>query len=322
MSGATTPESMTREQLQVEIYRKVVTIRFAELRIRSHVEKEGFRGFWHPGIGQEGLQAGAIAAMRADDYLYYAHRGLGYAYAKGMDLAALFGDLLGRATGSTRGKGGGTVHFADAEHHVLGQGGTLGSNFVMGAGTAASSQLLGDDRVTVVFFGDGASGRGTWHEAALQASVWKLPVVWICENNGWALSARFEDQSPTEHVADRASAYGMPGVIVDGQDAMAVLDATTEAVERARRGDGPSLIEAKTLRIRGHYEGDRQPYRDDPVIGDEVPNDPVHRLGHGIPDQERSVIDAAARQLVDDAFEAALAAPRADSSVIFEDVWA
>ncbi len=322
MVGTSAPEVMTREQRQVEIYRTVVTIRFAELRIREHVEKQGFGGFWHPGIGQEGLQAGAIAAMRPEDYLYYAHRGLGYAYAKGMDLLALFGDLLGRGVGSTRGKGGGTVHFADAAHGVLGQGGTLGSNFVMGAGTAAASQLLGDGRVTVVFFGDGASGRGTWHEAALQASVWKLPVVWICENNGWALSARFEDQSPTPHVADRAPAYGMPGVVVDGQDAMAVMDATAEAVERARSGGGPTLIEAKTLRIRGHYEGDRQPYRSDPVQGDEVPNDPVHRLGEGMPADLRHTIDAEARQLVEEAFDAALAAPRADSSVIFEDVWA
>lgn len=317
-----THADVTRKKLQQEIYRKVVTIRFAELRIRSHVEKEGFGGFWHPGIGQEGLQAGAVAAMRPDDYLYYAHRGLGYAFAKGMDLVALFGDLLGRANGSTGGKGGGTVHFADAANRVLGQGGTLGSSFVMGAGTAAASQLLGDGRVTVVFFGDGASGRGTWHEAAIQASVWKLPVVWMCENNGWALSARFEDQSPTENIADRASAYGIPGVIVDGQDAMAVLDATTEAVERARRGGGPTLVEAKTLRIRGHYEGDRQPYRSDQVMGDEIPNDPVHRLGEDIPDDVRRTIDSESRELVETAFDAALAAPRADKSVIFKDVWA
>jgi TPP-dependent pyruvate/acetoin dehydrogenase alpha subunit len=313
---------LSREQLQQEIYRQVVTIRFAELRIRSHVEEVGFGGFWHPGIGQEGLQVGAVAAMGPDDYLYYAHRGLGYAFAKGMALEALFGDLLGRVTGSTRGKGGGTVHFADADKHVMGQGGTLGSSFVMGAGTAAASQLLGDGRVTMVFFGDGAAGRGTWHEAALQAAVWKLPVVWVCENNGWALSARFEDQSPTDHIADRASAYGMPGVVVDGQDAMAVLDVTSEAVERARRGEGPTLIEAKTLRIRGHYEGDRQPYRSDQVKGDEIPNDPVHRLGEGVPGDVRHVIDAESKRVVDEAFEAALAAPRADSSVIFEDVWA
>jgi TPP-dependent pyruvate/acetoin dehydrogenase alpha subunit len=317
-----TSEERTRPELLVDLYRTVVTIRFAELRIRAHVEAEGFGGFWHPGIGQEGVQAGAIAAMQPHDYLYYAHRGLGYAYAKGMELEALFGDLLGRSTGSTGGKGGGTVHFADRAKGVLGQGGTLGSNFVLGAGTALASQLLGDGRVTVVFFGDGASGRGTWHEAAIQASVWKLPVVWVCENNGWALSARFEEQSPTANIADRAPAYGMPGVIVDGQDAVAVRDVTAEAVDRARRGEGPTLIEAKTLRIRGHYEGDRQPYREDQVQGDEIPNDPVHRLGEHLSDDERREIDVEARRRVDQAFDAALAAPRPDTSVIFEDVWA
>lgn len=319
-----TPASDERTHLErlLGIYRTVVTIRFAELRIREHVETEGFGGFWHPGIGQEAVQVGAVAAMRPEDYLYYAHRGLGYAIAKGMDITALFRDLLGRAGGTTAGKGGGTVHFADAAKGVLGQGGTLGSNFVLGAGTALASQLLGDGRVTVVFFGDGASGRGTWHEAAIQASVWKLPVVWVCENNGWALSARFEDQSPTPNIADRASAYGMPGVIVDGQDAFAVLDATTEAVERARRGEGPTLIEAKTLRIRGHYEGDRQPYREDQVRDGEIPNDPVHRLGEQVPVETRRAIDIEARELVEKAFADALATPRPDISVIYEDVWA
>src|SRR5436309_2740429 len=126
------------------------------------------------------------------------------------------------------------------------------------AGAATSVQLLGEDRVVAVFFGDGAAARGTFHEAALQAAVWKLPVVWICENNGWHLSAPFSAQSPTEDIADRAAAYGVPGVVVDGQDAVAVRAATLAAVERARAGEGPSLIEAKTLRIRGHYEGDPQ----------------------------------------------------------------
>jgi pyruvate dehydrogenase E1 component alpha subunit len=225
-------------------------------------------------------------------------------------------------SGSSGGLGCGTVLFASAEQGVLGQCGSLCSNFVLGAGTALGSQLLGDDRVTVVFFGDGAAARGTWHEAAIQASVWKLPVVWVCENNGWALSARFEDQSPTPNIADRASAYGMPGVIVDGQDAMAVMDATSVAVARARQGQGPTLIEAKTLRIRGHYEGDRQPYREDQVQGNEVPNDPVLRLGEHISDDERRVIDTEARRKVEEAFDAALAAPRPDNSVIYQDVWA
>lgn len=314
------PDGMDATGLR-ELYRKVVTLRLAELRIRRHVEEVGFGGFWHPGIGQEGLQAGAVAALRGDDYLFYAHRGLGYPYAKGMALTAIFGDLLGKVTGSTGGKGGGTAHFADPAIGVLGQGGTLGSNFVLGAGTAISTQLLKQDRVTAIFFGDGASSRGTFHEAALQASVWKLPVVWICENNGWALSARFQDQSPTPNVADRASAYGVPGVIVDGQDPLAVYAATRTAVLRARAGQGPTLIEAKTLRIRGHYEGDRQPYRDDLTDPDEIPSDPVIKLRALLTDGEAGPIEAAAREEVETSFDQALAAPRPDASIIFKDVW-
>jgi acetoin:2,6-dichlorophenolindophenol oxidoreductase subunit alpha len=233
-----------------KLYAMVTLIRATELRIQEYVATHGFGGFWHSGLGQEGLQAGAVMALRTDDYLFYAHRGLGYALAKGMPLRSLLGDLFGRTTGSTGGKGGGTVHFAAPELGVLGQGGTLGSNFVVGAGAALSAQMLGTDRVCAIFFGDGAAARGTWHEAAIQASVWKLPIVWVCENNGWALSAPFSEQSPTPNVADRASAYGVPGVIVDGQDALAVYEAVSEAVARARAGGGPTLIEAKTLRIR------------------------------------------------------------------------
>lgn len=323
--GSTTPsalpDGMDADGLQ-RLYRQVATIRAAELRLRRHIDEAGFGGFWHPGIGQEGLQAGAVAAMAPQDNLFYAHRGLGYAYAKGMSLEALFGDLLGRTTGSTRGKGGGTVHFADPSLGVLGQGGTLGSNFVLGAGAAVSAQLLGEDKVTVVFFGDGASSRGTFHEAALQASVWKLPLVWICENNGWAISAPFSEQSPTPNVADRASAYGVPGVIVDGQDPLAVFAAAREAIERARAGEGPTLVEAKTLRIRGHYEGDRQKYRDDLTDPDEIPNDPLVKLRELLAGEVTERLDEEARAEVDAAFDTALAAPRPDGSVIFQDVWA
>lgn len=304
-----------------ELYATVARIRAAELRIEHHVSEHGFGGFWHPGLGQEGLQAGAVAALRRDDYLYYAHRGLGYALAKGMSLDALLGDLFAKVTGSTGGKGGGTVHFVDPDVGVLGQGGTLGSNFVLGAGAAITAQLQGSDRVSMVFFGDGASARGEWHEAALQASVWKLPLVWVCENNGWAVSARFAEQSPTPNVADRASAYGVPGVVVDGQDAVAVYLSVRDAVARARAGEGPTLIEAKTLRIRGHYEGDRQKYRDDLTVGEEIPRDPISLLRRFVPADEADCLDEQARQEVERAFVAALAAPRADPSIVFRDVW-
>ena len=152
-----TTTDVARVDLAVGIYRTVAVIRASELRLRAHIAEHGFGGFWHPGIGQEGLQAGAVAALRADDQLFYAHRGLGYALAKGMPLEALLGDLFGRVSGSTGGKGGGTVHFVDPDRGVLGQGGTLGSSFVLGAGAAISAQLLGSDRVVAVFFGDGAA---------------------------------------------------------------------------------------------------------------------------------------------------------------------
>jgi pyruvate dehydrogenase E1 component alpha subunit len=237
-----------------------------------------------------------------------------------MPLESLLGDLFGRVTGSTGGKGGGTVHFVDPERGVLGQGGTLGSGFVLGAGAAISSQLLGDGRVTAIFFGDGAASRGTFHEAALQAAVWKLPLVWLCENNGWALSAPIAEQSPTENIADRAAAYGVPGVVVDGQDALAVYEAMAAAVERARSGEGPTLIEAKTLRIRGHYEGDPQPYRTDlPENG--IPRDPVELLREHVPRDVADELDQEAAAEVEEAFAATLAAPRPDPSIVFEDVW-
>ncbi|MCW2958281.1 MAG: thiamine pyrophosphate-dependent dehydrogenase component subunit alpha [Solirubrobacterales bacterium] len=311
-------------ELATDLYRTVAVIRAAELRLQTHIAEHGFGGFWHPGLGQEGLQAGAVAALRRDDQLFYAHRGLGYALAKGMPLTALLGDLFGRTTGSTGGKGGGTVHFVDPALGVLGQGGTLGSGFVLGAGAAISAQLQGSDRVVAVFFGDGAASRGTFHEAALQASVWKLPVVWICENNGWALSAPFGEQSPTADIAERAAAYGMPGVVVDGQDAMAVHVAVGEAVARARAGDGPTLVEAKTLRIRGHYEGDTQPYRND-LTGDgdgAIPRDPVVLLRRTVPADVADALDAAAVTLVDEAFASTLAAPRPDPSIVLDGVWA
>jgi pyruvate dehydrogenase E1 component alpha subunit len=308
-------------EVALDLYRQVSRIRALELLLNRHVKEHGFGGFWHPGLGQEAVQAGAVSALRREDYLFYAHRGLGYALVKGMAPEVLLGDLFGRTGGSVGGKGGGTVHFVAPELGVLGQGGTLGSNFVLGAGAATSVQLLGEDRVVAVFFGDGAAARGTFHEAALQASVWKLPVVWVCENNGWHLSAPFSSQSPTEDVAERAAAYGMPGVVVDGQDAVAVRAATLEARERARAGEGPTLVEAKTLRIRGHYEGDPQRYRDDIADGLEVPRDPLKILRERVPAERADALDAAAEAEAAAALEAALAMPKAGPEVVTEDVW-
>jgi len=182
--------------------------------------------------------------------------------------------------------------------------------------------MLDEDRVVAIFFGDGAAARGTFHEAALTAAVWKLPLVWICENNGWAISVPIAEQSPTEDIADRAAAYGVPGVVVDGQDPMAVRAATEEAVARARAGEGPTLIEAKTLRVRGHFEGDKQSYRDDLEDGLEVPRDPLKLLRETVPAAEADRLDEAAREEAEAALAEVLAMRGPEADVVTEGVWA
>jgi pyruvate dehydrogenase E1 component alpha subunit len=307
---------------EIDLYRNVSRIRALELLLNRYIEEHGFGGFWHPGLGQEGIQAGAVSALREDDYLFYAHRGLGYALAKGMSPVTLLADLFGKRPGSVGGKGGGTVHFVDPEIGVLGQGGTVGSSFVLGAGVGISAQMLGTDRVVAIFFGDGSSARGTWHEAALTASVWKLPLVWICENNGWAISVPISEQSPTENIADRAAAYGVPGVIVDGQDTLAVREATLEAVARARAGEGPTLIEAKTNRVRGHFEGDKQAYREGFVESLEVPRDPLTILREHVDAAAADRIDAEAKAEAEAALEEVLAMESGGVDVVTQGVWA
>jgi pyruvate dehydrogenase E1 component alpha subunit len=306
---------------ELDLYRNVARIRALELLLNRHIEEHGFGGFWHPGLGQEGIQAGAVSALRSDDYLFYAHRGLGYALAKGMSPVTLLADLFGKRGGSVGGKGGGTVHFVDPELGVLGQGGTVGSSFVLGAGVGIAAQMLGTDKVVAIFFGDGTSARGTWHEAALPASVWKLPLVWICENNGWAISVPVSEQSPTENIADRASAYGVPGVIVDGQDTLAVREVTAEAVARARAGEGPTLIEAKTNRVRGHFEGDKQAYREGFVEGMEVPRDPLKILRERVDAEAADRIDAEAKAEAEAALEEVLAMESGGEDVVTQGVW-
>jgi len=219
-------------------------------------------GFYHAGRGQEGVQVGAISALAPQDYLLYAHRGCGYMVARGMPMEVLYSDFLGNVEGSTRGIGAGIVHIAWPALGILGQSGTLGGSFTLAVGAALSSRIREDKQVTLCFFGDGTSNRGTFHEAANAAGVWKLPIVWLCENNGLAVSTTIQESCAVGSIALRAAGYGMPGVVVDGQDPVAVYEAARAAIERARDGGGPTLIEAMTCRFRGHYEGDSQEYRD------------------------------------------------------------
>ena len=288
----------------LDLYEKMFRCAAWEQRLLDLIAEGRISGFYHAGRGQEAAQVGAIAALGATDYLLYAHRGCGYMIARGMPLDVLYADFLGFMEGSTRGMGAGIVHTAWPELGILGQSGTLGGSFNIAVGAALSARLRKTDQVTLCFFGDGTANRGTFHEAANAAGLWKLPIVWFCENNGWAVSTPFECGSSVERISSRAAAYGMPGVVVDGQDVVAVLEVTREAIARARRGEGPMLIEAMTCRFRGHYEGDSQEYRDRAEL------DRLKR--------ERDPILLMKQRLIDSAPEAAGRLPGIESRIIEE----
>lgn len=253
---------VTNVQELLDLYESIARCVQWEQRLLDMQAEGRLSGFYHAGRGQEGAQVGALSALGPSDYLLYAHRGCGYMVARGMPMEVLYSDFLGMVEGSTRGLGAGIVHIAWPKLGILGQSGTLGGSFTIAVGAGLSARVRGTDQVTMCFFGDGTANRGTFHEAANAAGVWKLPIVWICENNGLAVSTKFRDSCSVDSIAKRAAGYGMPGVVVDGQDVVAVRDAALQAVARARAGEGPTLIEAMTCRFRGHYEGDAQDYRD------------------------------------------------------------
>jgi len=298
----------------------VARARAVEETVARHIRDHGFAGYWHPGIGQEGAAAGAAAALRRDDYLFYQGRGAAWPIAKGMALEPIIGDLLGKVTGSTGGKGAGVPHWADPELGIMGEGATLGSVYPLAAGAALSARLRGTDQVALADFGDGTAARGTFHETLIQASVWKLPVIYFCQNNGLSVTTPFADVSPTANVADRAPAYGVPGVVVDGHDAAEVYQAVKAAVSRARGGEGPTLIEAQVTRVGGHWEGDAQQYRPSDYLAGY--RDPLDVLRERLPADVTEKIVCAARDEVAAAFDAAVAAPYPEPEIILKDVFA
>lgn len=309
------------------LHREVARGRAIEEQVVQLVNDRTFRGFYHPGLGQEGAQAGACCALRDDDQITYAHRGLTYLTAKGMDPVAILGDFHGRVSGSTRGLGAGIVHCVDPERGVIGQGGTLGSGFPIAAGLGLASQLQHRDSVAVAFFGDGASARGTFHESAISAAAWKLPVVWFCENNGWAVSTPIEEVQGVTSIAPRAEGWATPAEVVDGQDAVAVYDAVSRAVRRARAGEGPTLIEAMVSRFEGHYSGDMQPYRPRDEVEHVRTRDPLALLGErlravGVDQHELDETVAAAKEEMAEASRTAAAAPKPGPERVTEGVWA
>jgi TPP-dependent pyruvate/acetoin dehydrogenase alpha subunit len=262
---------------QLEMYRRMLRIRHFDETVKTLFDRGRIPGSVHLSIGQEAEVVGACMALRRDDTMVGNHRSHGHPIGKGAALGPLLAEILGKATGVNGGKGG-SMHLADFSVGSLGESSIVGSGLPVAVGAALGAKMQGSDRVCLCFFGDGASNEGYFHEALNMASAWQVPVVFLCENNGYGVTTAFGRISRVPDVADRAVAYGMPGQSVDGQDALAVHAAVSQAVQRARDGAGPTLIEAKTYRYPHHSEGplyDAITYRDPAELAAWQARDPL-----------------------------------------------
>jgi pyruvate dehydrogenase E1 component alpha subunit len=242
------------------IYERMTLIRAFEDRVAKIFAEGRIPGFVHLYAGEEAVAVGVCAHLDDRDYITSTHRGHGHCIAKGVEVGPMMAELFGRATGSCHGKGG-SMHIADVSRGMLGANGIVGGGPPLACGAGLTAKVEGKGAVAVCFFGDGAAEQGTTHEGMNLAAIWKLPVIFVCENNGFAESTPVTYHCAASSIADRAAAYNIPGVSIDGSDVIAVYETAGEAVARARRGDGPSLIEAKTWRYYGHFEGDQITYR-------------------------------------------------------------
>ncbi|MGQ7279287.1 MULTISPECIES: thiamine pyrophosphate-dependent dehydrogenase E1 component subunit alpha [Brevibacillus] len=242
------------------MYRKMVEIRQFEDAVHLLFGQGKLPGFVHLYAGEEAIAVGVGAHLNQQDSITSTHRGHGHCIAKECDLNGMMAELYGKATGLCKGKGG-SMHIADLDKGMLGANGIVGGGFPLACGAALTAKVKKSGAVSVCFFGDGANNQGTFHEGLNLAAIWKLPVVFVAENNGYAEATPFTYASSCTRIADRASGYNMPGVVVDGKDVLAVYRAAGEAIARARRGEGPTLIECITYRNYGHFEGDAQKYK-------------------------------------------------------------
>jgi pyruvate dehydrogenase E1 component alpha subunit len=284
-------------------------------------------GTMHLSIGQEASATGVCLGLRTDDAITSTHRGHGHCIAKGASLERMMAELLGKETGYCRGRGG-SMHIADTATGNLGANGIVAGGIPIATGAALAYQMQGLDRVVVSFFGDGATNEGAFHEALNLAAIWKLPVIFVCENNKYGMSFSTEFSVAVDHISVRAAAYGMPGVTVDGNDVEAVDAAVTSAVARARAGEGPTLVEAETYRWKGHSKSDKNLYRTREEIAEWRTRDPIGRFEHLV--VERGTLDQATVQQIRDevtqeirqAVTAANAAPDARADDILDSVYA
>lgn len=309
------------------LYRLMWEVRTFELIAADRYRQGELPGFIHLSLGQEACAVGACAALTAEDFITSTHRGHGHCLAKGADPRRMMAELFAKWEGYGKGRGG-SMHIADVSMGVLGANGIVGQSMGLGVGAALSLQVRKRPGCVVAFFGEGASGAGIAHEAMNMAAIWRLPIVFFCEANRYAELSPYDVHVSVENVADRAAAYGFPGVTVDGEDVLAVHAAVSEAAERARGGGGPTLVEAKTYRWHGHYEGDPQSYktRAERDTGHEF--DPIARFERtgaralGLDPERLAAVRAEAEARIRDAADWAFGLQGPPVSALTEDVYA
>ncbi|MCL2001467.1 MAG: thiamine pyrophosphate-dependent dehydrogenase E1 component subunit alpha [Planctomycetes bacterium] len=317
---------MRDKELLLGIYEMMNKIRRFEEKAFILFQENALRGSVHLYSGEEAIAASVMALLRTDDYITSTHRGHGHGIAKSKDLKKAMAELMGKETGFCKGRGG-SMHIADLEKGHLGASAIVGGGIPIAIGGALALKMQGTDRVCVAFFGDGASNQGTFHESLNLASVWKLPVIFVCENNGFGISVPVKQSTAVKDIAVRAIAYDMPGEAVDGNDVLAVLDAAEKAILRARRGDGPTLIECKTYRLRGHWTGDPEVYRTRQEVETWAARDPIPRLRQYLLENKMAdagrldAIGAAAQAEVEEATAFALNSPEPDPATVMDDVF-
>ncbi|HRA46803.1 MAG TPA: thiamine pyrophosphate-dependent dehydrogenase E1 component subunit alpha [Thermomicrobiales bacterium] len=325
VSSTTAPKSIDRAKL-LEMYEKMVQIRIFEDLASKNFADGLVPGFVHLYAGEEAVAVGVCSHLTDRDYITSTHRGHGHCIAKGVDLHGMVAELMGKATGTCKGKGG-SMHIADIDKGMLGANGIVGAGLPLATGAALTAKTLGTGGVAVSFFGDGASNQGTFHESLNLAAIWKLPVVFVCENNGYAESTPAHYACSTTDIANRASAYEVPGIVVDGLDLFAVYEAAGEAIARARNGDGPSIVEAKTYRYYGHFQGDLVTYRTDEELSRFKERDAIQAVRDFAIRHELAtagdfeIIDQRTHSVLDQAWSDAKAAPWPEPTELLTDVY-
>ena len=308
------------------MYERMMQIRTFEDQAGKNFAAGLIPGFVHLYAGEEAVAVGICSQLTDNDFITSTHRGHGHCIAKGVDIPGMVAELMGKSTGVCKGKGG-SMHIADVEKGMLGANGIVGGGIPLACGAALTAKTLKTGGVAVCFFGDGAANQGTFHEGLNLAAIWNLPVVFVCENNGYAESTPVRYHCSASDIANRAGAYEIPGVVVDGLDLFAVYEAAREAIDRARRGEGPTLLETKTYRFYGHFQGDQVTYRTAEELDSYKQRDPITAVRNAlvnrgiVSSEELDAIDARVTQQLADSWDAAKAAPFPEPEELLTDVY-